>query len=177
MLDFLINLFCYILCKFVWIFCVAQVEGAAQWLPRANPASCLYCAQDKFLQRPINLSYLILYLLSYLISHYYLNVYWNGNFCEVVTIMTVLDILSVWYSINHIDRIYHKDFRLYLHTIYGTRSIRYQSHITEYRYVVYCGPTGTWYSVITFFMAHRSLLVTISYIASCLKSRNICFFL
>ena len=62
--TFLIDLFCYILCKFVWIFCVAQVEGAAQWLPRANPAWCLYCAQDKFLQRPINLSYLILSYLT-----------------------------------------------------------------------------------------------------------------
>ena len=29
--TFLINLFCYILSKFVWIFCVVQVEGAAQW--------------------------------------------------------------------------------------------------------------------------------------------------
>ena len=57
-----INLFCYILCKFMWIFCIAQVKGVAQWLSWVNPASCLYCAQDKFLQRPISLSYLILWL-------------------------------------------------------------------------------------------------------------------
>ena len=86
--TFLINLFCYILCKFVWIFCVAQVEGAALRLPRANSASCLYCAQDKFLQRPINLSYLILSYLSWNPPQYSTMLFvaiseYNGSRCEI----------------------------------------------------------------------------------------------
>ena len=75
--TFLINLFCYIQCKFAWIFCVAQVEGAAQWLPRANPASCLYCAQDNFLQRPINLSYYLILI----------HMCFTSRFCKVMQLI------------------------------------------------------------------------------------------
>ena len=58
----LINLFCYILCKFVWILCVAQVEGAAQWLPRANTSFMLVLCSRQIPAKAnkLILSYLIL---------------------------------------------------------------------------------------------------------------------
>ena len=56
---FLINLFCCIVCKCVWIFCAAQVEGAAQWLPRANINFMLVSRQIPAKSNKLILSYLI----------------------------------------------------------------------------------------------------------------------
>ena len=63
--TFLINLFCCIVCKFVWISCVAQVEGAAQWLSRVN-ISFMFVLCSR--QIPVKVNKLILAYLM-LITH------------------------------------------------------------------------------------------------------------
>ena len=90
--TFLINLFCCIVCKRVWIFCVVQVDGAAQCLPRANTSFMLVLCSR---QIPANANKLILSYLKMAICKLHLVAFYMVNERKLVDLSVCIHRMTI----------------------------------------------------------------------------------